>query len=87
MIPTSDMHFCGEPTADGDAAADYLRVYYDGKCPELHLGGWRGALKRWFRFVMFGYRDYDLDNDRHWFMCGLITEVGRIEAERKRQTG
>lgn len=86
QVPTKDMHFCGEPTADFDAAGEYLRVWYDANCPELHLGGWRGALKRGLRRIMFGYVDYDLDRDRHGFMLGLIAEVARIRNERLRQT-
>lgn len=84
-VPTSEMHFCGEPTADFDQAGMYLRVWYEANCPELHLGGWRDALCRGFRRVLFGYRDYDLDRDRHQLMLGLINEVGRIERERLRQ--
>ena len=86
-VPTSDMRFCGEPTADFDAAGGYLRAWYEENCPELHLGGWRGAVGRGIRRLLFGYHDYDVDRDRHSLMLGLINEVGRIEAERKRQTG
>jgi hypothetical protein len=39
----SDMNFCGEPTADGDAAAEYLRVWY-----EAHRESWNERRKkRW----------------------------------------
>ncbi len=85
--PTSAMHFCGEPTADFDEAGNHLRTWYDANCPELHLGGWRAALRRGIRRVLFGYRDYDVDRDRHWLMLGLINEVRRIETERLRQVG
>ena len=83
--PETEMRFCGEPTADADQAAAYLRHWYDAHCPELHLGGWRGAFRRAVRRMLFGYRDYDVDRDRHGLMLGLISEVGRIEAERRRQ--
>lgn len=39
----SDMHFCGEPTADGDACAQYLRVWYE----KHHESWWDRRKKRW----------------------------------------
>jgi hypothetical protein len=39
----ADMHFSGEPTSDGDNAAEYLRVWY-----EAHREGWNERRKkRW----------------------------------------
>ena len=85
MIPTSEMRFSGEPTSDFDTAGEYLRVWYDANCPELHLGGRKEAWNRWVRKVFFNFDDYNVDRDRHNLMLGLINEVGRIEDERKRQ--
>lgn len=84
-VPVQEMNFCGDPTADFDTAGVYLRQWYEANCPELNLGGWRAALRRGIRRVLFGYRDYDLDRDRHNLMLGLISEVARIDAERERQ--
>lgn len=84
-VPLSNMSFCGEPTEDGDLAAEYLRVWYDANCPELHLGGWRQKLYRGLRYYILGYQDYNVDRDRHSFLIGLANEVHRIEAERQRQ--
>jgi hypothetical protein len=69
-----DMQFCGEPTADGDQAASYLRVYYEAHREsywdrsELNCNG-----RQW---------EYAADN----FMLGLMNEMHRINCERQRQT-
>lgn len=84
-VPLSNMSFCGEPTADADSASEYLRVWYDLNCPELHLGGWRQKISRALRYYLFGYQDYNVDRDRHSFLIGLSSEALRIDAERKRQ--
>lgn len=43
----ADMQFCGEPTADGDIAASYLRVWY-----EAHRESWYERLgKPWLSFA------------------------------------
>lgn len=28
-VCVADMHFCGEPTSDGDSVAEYVRVWYE----------------------------------------------------------
>lgn len=71
-VPTSDMHFCGDPTADGDAAAEYLRRWY-----ETNRETW------WDRYKRQPLNNPWADN----LMLGLINEVGRIERERQRQVG
>lgn len=69
MIPTADMHFCGDPTADGDTAAEYMRAWY-----EAHRETDRDRKgKPW----ELGLADS--------FILGLMNEASRIEAERQRQ--
>lgn len=42
-VCVADMRFCGEPTSDGDAAASYLRTWY-----EAHRESWNEhRKKRW----------------------------------------
>lgn len=72
-VCTADMHFCGEPTADGDAAAGYLRAWYEAnreswwdRCSANRLGrAWEWACDE--------------------FMLGLMAEVRRINNECERQ--
>ena len=67
----SAMHFCGEPTDDGDTAAEYLRAWYEAnRETDRERKG-----KPWDRGIA--------DN----FMLGLMNEASRIESERRRQTG
>lgn len=69
----NDMHFSGEPTSDGDEEARCLRVWY-----EAHRETW------WERST------WNMKG-RHWewaadnLMLGMLTEMDRIHAERKRQ--
>jgi hypothetical protein len=69
----ADMNFCGEPTADGDNAAFYVRQWYE-KHRETwwERRHWRG---RWVREGALA------DN----LILGLMAEIGRVEAERERQ--
>lgn len=73
-VPAADMRFCGEPTADFDRAGEYLRAWY-----EANRETWwdRQSFSRNQQRLRMGAADS--------FMLGLINEVGRIEAERKRQ--
>ncbi len=72
-VCTADMHFCGEPTADGDAVAEYLRVWYEAN----REGWWERS-----RYNPNGRRwTVCADN----LMLGMVNEVARIEAERLRQ--
>jgi hypothetical protein len=69
-VPTSEMHFCGEPTADGDMAAEYLRHWY-----EANRETW------WDRRKRPPLNNPWADN----LMLGLYDEVLRIEEEKQRQ--
>ena len=40
-VCVADMGFCGEPTADGDLIAGYVRVWY-----EAHREGWRDRYRQ-----------------------------------------
>lgn len=70
-IPVSQMHFCGEPTADFDTAAEYLRSWYEANRETW----WERRGKRWELGIA--------DN----LMLGLLNEVYRIECEKRRQVG
>lgn len=77
-VCTADMFFGDEPTAAGDAAASYLRAWY-----EAHRETW------WERR---GWRHPARDGP--WadnLMLGLMAEIGRIEraaeAERQKNKG
>jgi hypothetical protein len=72
----ADMHFSGEPTSDGDNAAEYLRVWY-----EAHRETWRDRHNYPFRQGYPGKAGVTADN----FMLGLMNEMHRIESERRRQ--
>lgn len=67
----ADMSFGYDATANGDAAAEYLRVWYEAN------------RESWWERVRPGafWRRGTADN----FMLGLIEEVSRIERERLRQ--
>lgn len=69
MIPTSEMRFSGDPTADGDTAAEYMRAWY-----EAHRETDRARKGKPWELGL-------ADN----FMLGLMNEASRIEAERRRQ--
>jgi hypothetical protein len=73
-ICTADMYFCGEPTADGDAVAEYVRVWY-----EAHRESWwdRNSYSKNQALLRAGCADS--------FMLSFIAEVGRVEAEAQRQ--
>lgn len=73
-IPEKEMHFCGEPTADFDAAGMYLRAYY-----EANRETWwdRNRHSRNQARLRAGVADN--------FMLGLLNEVHRIGTERIRQ--
>jgi hypothetical protein len=58
---------CGEPTADGDAMAGYLREWY-----ERNRESWWERRRR---------RRYPGNIQADSFMIRLMMEVGRIEAE------
>lgn len=74
-VCVSDMHFCGEPTADFDASAEYLRAWY-----EAHRESrWeRNRFSRNQARLRMGAADE--------FMLGLLNEVHRINSERTKQT-
>jgi hypothetical protein len=71
----ADMHFSGEPTSDGDAVAEYLRVWYEAhRESRWERSKWNTRGRRW---------------EGPWadeFMLGLINEVYRINCEHARQT-
>jgi hypothetical protein len=69
-VKETEMYFCGEPTADGDSAAEYLRRWY-----ETNRETW------WDRRRCPPLNNPWADN----LMLGLYDEVLRIEAERRRQ--
>lgn len=75
-VCTADMRFCGEPTADGDIAAEYLRIWYERNretwWDRNNWGIWGSAPDR---------AGVHADN----FMLRLMGEMGRINAERQRQ--
>jgi hypothetical protein len=54
-VPKAEMEFCGEPTADGDAAAGYVRTWY-----ERNREGW---YDRWQRQWEWAADEFIL-----WFM-------------------
>jgi hypothetical protein len=66
----SDMHFCGEPTADFDAKGEYLRVWY-----EKHRETWwdRSRYSKNQQLLNAGCADE--------FILGLLNEVRRIEEQ------
>jgi hypothetical protein len=70
----ADMHFCGEPTADGDAVADYVRQWY-----ERNRESWwdRCRLSRNQQLLNAGCADS--------FILSLISEVARVQSECERQ--
>ena len=70
-IPVSEMQFCGEPTADGDTAAEYLRAWYESNRETDR--------QRKGRPWELGLADN--------FIIGLMNEVYRIESEKHRQVG
>lgn len=72
----ADMQFCGEPTADGDSVAEYVRVWY-----EAHRETWLD------RHGPFGVNRKIGSASVDEFMLGLINEIYRVQNERKRQTG
>lgn len=70
----ADMHFCGEPTADGDAAAVYLRAWY-----EAHREGWNEhRKKRWT--VTADNLMLGLMNEMHRIECERQRQVAIINA-------
>lgn len=71
----SDMHFCGEPTADFDESGRCLRAWY-----EAHREtAWdRSRFSRNQALLRAGVADE--------FMLGMLNEVHRISCERGRQT-
>lgn len=71
---TTDMHFCGEPTADFDERGRCLRVWY-----EAHRESWwdRSLISKNQALLRMGTADE--------FMLGLLNEVYRIDQERQRQ--
>ena len=70
IVSEKDMHFCGEPTADGDNAAENLRRWY-----EANRETWWDRRKR-----------PPLNNPcADSLMLGLYDEVLRIEVEKQRQ--
>lgn len=73
-VCVADMHFTEDATANGDAAAEYLRVWY-----ELHRETWweRNRFSKNKRLLNAGTADE--------FMLGLIQEVERIHNEENRQ--
>ena len=62
-VCVADMRFSGEPTSDGDSAAEYLRVWY-----EAHREGWNERRKKRWRVtadnLMLG-----LINEMHRIEC------------------
>lgn len=70
----TDMHFCGEPTADGDSAAEYLRVWYEAhRETQWERSKFNPRGRRW--------EGPWADN----LMLGLMNEMHRINGERKRR--
>lgn len=67
----ADMFFGDEPTAAGDATAEYLRVWYEANRPSW----WQR--RRDARRRTFGCADE--------FMLALLNEVARITGEAERQ--
>lgn len=74
-VCTTDMHFCGEPTADFDEAGRVLRVWY-----EAHREMWwdRQPMSKNQRLLSMGTADE--------FMLAMLNEVSRIKQESERQT-
>jgi hypothetical protein len=72
-VCVTDMHFCGEPTADGDETARCLRLWYEARREtawERSKINPRG--RAW---------EYAADN----LMLGLIIEIHRISCEQDAQ--
>lgn len=72
-VCVADMMFGGEPTADGDAVAYYLRDWY-----EKHRESWwdRNRFSKNQALLRAGCADE--------FMLALINELARIEGARSR---
>jgi hypothetical protein len=70
----ADMGFCGEPTADGDIAAGYMRVWY-----EANRETWSE------RHFPFGENRKNGSALADEFILGMMQEVARINGERERQ--
>jgi hypothetical protein len=70
-VCTADMHFGGEPTADGDAVAEYVRRWY-----ELHRESW------WDRHRPMADRN-GIHADE--FMLAFLGEVRRVTSEATKQ--
>ena len=73
----ADMSFCGEPTADFDSTASYVRRWY-----EAHRESW---------FDRHQINPLSAAPDRSGvhadeFMLGFLNEVYRVDEECKRQT-
>jgi hypothetical protein len=74
-VCTADMHFCGEPTSDGDAVAEYVRVWYEAN------------RETWFdRHAPFGINRKNGCALADEFILSLIGEVRRVNDECERQT-
>lgn len=71
-VCTADMHFGHDPTAAGDAMAEYLRVWY-----EAHRESWwdRNQFSKNQQLLRAGVADS--------FMLGLLNEVHRIQEARR----
>lgn len=69
------MHFSTDPTARGDAVAEYVRIWY-----ELHRETWwdRNSFSRNQELLRAGTADE--------FILSFLSEVRRVTAEAERQT-
>ena len=77
-VCTADMSFCGEPTADGDAVAGYVRQWY-----EIHRESWC-ARHSICNPLGPGPDRSGVHADE--FMLSFINEVGRVQAECQKRT-
>lgn len=73
-VCTAEMHFCGEPTADGDTVAGYVRTWY-----EKHRETW------WDRFPLSKNQQLLSAGCADEFMLAFIGEVGRVKTEARKQ--
>jgi hypothetical protein len=76
-VCTADMNFCGEPTADGDAVADYARRWY-----EINRETW---CDRHRICNLLGAAPDRSGVHADEFMLSFIGEIYRIQEEGKRQ--
>lgn len=72
----ADMHFGGEPTSDGDNAAEYLRAWY-----EAHREGWNERRKKRWTIaadnLMLG-----LINEMHRIECERVRQTSETPSRR-----